>query len=71
MQAGVDVGSESDRDIPAATSEGFIKGRRDGPGRVIDDAGVALELVTQPVVLIGQEPPGLMERGEQVVGVVA
>jgi len=51
--------------------EGIGEDGGDRVGGVIDDACVALELVTKPVIVIGQESPGLMQRGEDLIGVLA
>jgi len=46
--------------------EGIGEDGGDRVGGVIDDACVALELVTKPVIVIGQESPGSMRRGEDL-----
>jgi len=70
VQADIDIAAESNRKISAATRERFIESLRDGVRRVVNDAGVALERVTKPIVRIRKEPTSPMKGGEQLVGVI-
>ena len=58
VQASVDQLAKANRDIAVSTIEGFGEERGDRVGGLVDDAGVALELITKPVVVIGQEAFG-------------
>jgi len=53
MQAGVDQPTEAGRDIVISMVEGVGEDGGDRVGGVIDDACVALKLVTKPVIVIG------------------
>jgi hypothetical protein len=55
MEAGVDQSTEAGRDIAISMVEGVGEDGGDRVGGVIDDARVALRLVTKPVIVIGQE----------------
>lgn len=67
----VDQRAERNRDIVALTIEGFGEGGGDRVGGLVDDASVALKRIAEPVIVIGQEPSGLVQRGEELVGVLA
>ena len=53
MEAGVDEPTEASRDVAVSMVEGVGEDGGDRVGGVVDDAGVALELVTEPVVVFG------------------
>ena len=53
MQTSVDQSTEAGRDIAVSIREGIGENGGDRVGSVIDDARVALELVTKPVIVIG------------------
>jgi hypothetical protein len=71
VQTNVDQPTERDRDIAALTIKGFGKDGGDRVGGLVDDARVALKRITKTVIVIGQEPSGSMQRGEELVGVLA
>jgi hypothetical protein len=50
--------------------DGISENGGDRVGGVIDDARVALKLVTKAVIIIGQESPGLVKRSEDLIGVL-
>ena len=60
VETSVDQLTEAGRDITISMGEGVGEERGDRVGGIIDDARVALELVTKPVIAIGQESPGSM-----------
>jgi hypothetical protein len=51
--------------------DGFGEDGGDRVGSLVDDAGIALERVAEPVVVIGQEPLRSVQRSEEFVGVLA
>lgn len=51
--------------------KGAVERARDRGGRRIGDAGVALERVAEVIVGVGQGPTRRVQRGEQLVGVIA
>jgi hypothetical protein len=71
VKTNVDQPTERDREIVALTIEGFGKGGGDRVGGLVDDASVALKRIAAPVIVIGQEPSGSAQRGEELVGVLA
>jgi hypothetical protein len=55
MEAGVDQLTEAGRDITISMVEGVGEDGGDRVGGGVDDARVALKLVTMSVIVIGQE----------------
>jgi hypothetical protein len=55
----------------ALTIKGFGQGGGDRVGDLVDDASVALKRITKTVIVIRQEPSGWVQRGEELVGVLA
>lgn len=51
--------------------KGFSEDRSDRVGGLIDDAGIALKRITEPVIVIGQEAFGSVQRGEELIGILA
>ena len=70
MQARIDEFAESDLDVAAAARERIGERGWDRRGRSVDDACVAFERVAEAVVVIRQQPSGLVESDEELVGVV-
>ena len=60
METSVDQPAEAERDVSAATGERVGERFWDRLGRCVDDAGVAFESIAEVVVLVRQEPSGLV-----------
>jgi hypothetical protein len=70
VQASVHEIAKADRDIASPRRERLAEGRRDGCGRLVDDAGAALERVAQLIVRVREKSPDSVKAGEDLVGVV-
>jgi hypothetical protein len=71
VETDIDESTKAGCDVAVSVGERVGEDGGNRASGVIDDARVALKLVTKPVIVIGQESPGSMQCSEDLICVLA